>query len=114
MRGTAVVEVVAGGVRKSHANFANALALNLIESYSQLQVRDKESHKPLPRTYVKVFARMKDGRVRFYKDGYTDLRGRFDYASLSTPELDTAQKFSILVLSDHHGAVVREATPPKR
>jgi hypothetical protein len=52
--------------------------------------------------------------VRFFKDGYTDLRGGFEYTSLSTTELDFAQKFSLLILSDHHGAVVREANPPKR
>jgi hypothetical protein len=57
---------------------------------------------------------MQDGRVRFYKDGYTDLRGRFDYASLNTNELDFVQKFSLLVLNDELGAVVREANPPKR
>ena len=27
----------------------------------------------------------KNGTVRFFKDGYTDLRGRFDYASLNSP-----------------------------
>ena len=37
---------------------------------------------------MKVYARMKDGNVRFYKDGYTDLRGCFDYTSLNTNELD--------------------------
>jgi hypothetical protein len=57
---------------------------------------------------------MKDGQVRFYKDGYTDLRGRFDYTSLNTNELDFVGKFSLLVLSDEHGAVVKEASPPKR
>ncbi len=57
---------------------------------------------------------MKDGSVRFYKDGYTDLRGRFDYSSLSTNMLDGVKKFAILVLSEEHGAVVREAQPPKR
>ena len=64
--------------------------------------------------YVKVYARMADGSVRFYKDGYTDLRGRFDYGSLSTNELDAVTKFAILVLSEEHGALVREADPPKR
>ena len=29
---------------------------------------------------MKVYAQMQDGGVQFYKDGYTDLRGRFDYA----------------------------------
>ena len=44
---------------------------------------DAASGKPLPKAYVKVFARCSDGTVRFHKDGYTDLRGRFDYASVS-------------------------------
>jgi hypothetical protein len=57
---------------------------------------------------------MKDGTSRFYKDGYTDLRGRFDYTSLSTNDLDNVNKFSILVMSDELGATVREAIPPKR
>jgi hypothetical protein len=66
------------------------------------------------RLYVKVYAQMQDGTVKFHKDGYTDLRGRFDDTSLSTNELDFVKKFSLLVLSDEHGAVVREASPPQR
>ena len=45
-----------------------------------------------------VYARMKDGAVKFYKDGYTDLCGYFDYTSLNTNELDFVDRFSILVL----------------
>ena len=68
--------------------------------------------KPLPETYVKVYAKLGNGQARFYKDGYTDLRGRFDYASLNTGDLDNARDFSILVLHDRHGAAIREAKPP--
>ena len=64
--------------------------------------------------YVKVYARMNDGEIRFYKDGYTDLRGRFDYTSLNTNELDSVARFALLILSENDGAVVREADPPKR
>jgi hypothetical protein len=39
----------------------------------------------------------------FYKDGYTDLRGRFDYASLDPESLKTVEKFSIFVMSDELG-----------
>jgi hypothetical protein len=56
---------------------------------------------------------MPDGSVRFHKDGYTDLRGRFDYVSQSNRSLDGIQKFSILILSDENGAVIRQADPPK-
>ena len=76
--------------------------------------RDLKTGKPIPKTYVKVYARLRDGRVKFYKDGYTDLRGRFDYTSLNTNELDIVQRFAVLVASDKNGALVREAAPPKR
>jgi hypothetical protein len=56
----------------------------------------------------------KAGEVKFFKDGYTDLRGRFDYASLNTNELDNSERLAVLILSPDLGAVVREAAPPKR
>ena len=43
---------------------------------------------------------MNDGRVKFYKDGYTDFRGKFDYASLNTGQLDDVDRFAVLVLDD--------------
>jgi len=63
---------------------------------------------------VKVYARQQGGKVVFFKDGYTDLRGRFDYASVSTGDVGQVERFAILVLSDTAGAVVREAKPPAR
>ncbi|HUF61792.1 MAG TPA: hypothetical protein VMN36_06930, partial [Verrucomicrobiales bacterium] len=80
----------------------------------RLEVTHVQDHRPLPKVYVKVYARNQDGSVAFYKDGYTDLRGRFDYTALSTDELDRVQRFAILVLSDADGAAVREAAPPQR
>ena len=42
------------------------------------------------------------------------VRPQDAYASLNTSELDAARRFSILVMSDTHGAVIREAAPPRR
>ncbi|WP_254507916.1 hypothetical protein [Anatilimnocola floriformis] len=109
-----LVEIVAGGVTKTQAYYAHSLTLQVIENYGQVKVTQQASGKPVPKAYVKVYATMGNGEVKFYKDGYTDIRGRFDYASLSTNDLDGAQKFSLLVLSDDYGAMVREATPPQR
>ena len=64
--------------------------------------------------YVKVYSQQKDGGIKFYKDGYTDLRGRFDYASLSTGDLESVAKFSLLISSKNNGSMVREAMPPLR
>lgn len=109
-----LVEISAAGQVQSQAYYSNSLAVQVIESYGQLRVTHSDTGQPLSKVYIKVYAQMQDGSVRFFKDGYTDLRGRFEYTSLSTNELDFAQRFSLLILSDEHGAVVREASPPTR
>jgi hypothetical protein len=109
-----MVEAVAAGVRKTQAYYANTLKVQMIESYGQLLVTQAQTGKAVSGAYVKVYAKMNDGTVKFFKDGYTDLRGRFDYVSLNTNELEDSQRLAVLVLSDAFGAVVREAPPPKR
>jgi hypothetical protein len=109
-----LVEVTGAGQTRSQPYFANALTVQMLENFGQVRVTHGAENAPLSTAYVKVYARMQDGSVQFYKDGYTDLRGRFDYTSLSTDELDRVERFSLLVLSDELGAVVREAAPPKR
>ncbi len=109
-----MVEVVAGGQTKAQAYFANSLAVQVIENYGQVKVSHEKTGAAMAKVYVKTYARMKDGSVKFYKDGYTDVRGRFEYTSLNTDELDQVDRFSLLILSETDGAVVREAAPPKR
>lgn len=108
-----LVEIVAAGKTISHAYYANELNVQISENYGRLQVLHATDQRPLPMTYVKVFAEI-GGQSKFYKDGYTDLRGKFDYLSLSTSELDQASRFSILILSDEFGAAVREVKPPRQ
>jgi hypothetical protein len=78
-----LVEIVAAGQRKAQPYHANTLKLSLTENYGRLEIRDSSNNKAVGKAYVKVYARLKNGTVRFFKDGYTDLRGRFDYASLN-------------------------------
>ncbi len=109
-----LVEITGGGQTKTQAYYSNSLAVQLIENYGQLKVTHATTNKPIAKAYVKVYAQRPDGSSRFYKDGYTDLRGRFDYSSLNTNDLDAVTKFSVLVMSDEHGAIVKEANPPKQ
>lgn len=109
-----LVEITSAGETKTQTYYSHSLNVQTVENYGQVSVTHDKTKKPLSKTYVKVYARLSDGQVKFYKDGYTDVRGRFDYASLNTGELDTVQRFSLLVLSEEHGAVVREVVPPKR
>jgi len=73
-------------------------------------VDDKE--KPLMKVYVKCFAKGKSGNTFFYKDGYTDLRGRFDYATLNGSDITKIDKFAIFIMSDELGSTIKEANPP--
>ena len=109
-----MVEALGAGLRKTQGYYANTLKVSVVETYGQLTVSHAKSQQPVPGAYVKVYARMNNGETRFIKDGYTDLRGRFDYASLNTNELDHANRLAILILADDLGALVREAKPPKQ
>src|SRR5439155_1519691 len=109
-----LVEVSAAGKTRAKPYYATAMAVQTTENYGHLRVADAASGKPLPKAYVKVYARLADGSVKFHKDGYTDLRGRFDYATVSTPERQAVERFAVLVLSDERGAVIREAQPPQQ
>lgn len=108
-----IVEVIGGGKKTSAAVYANELRTTLSDSMGLLSVRHEKTGKPLSKVYVKVYADTADG-VKFFKDGYTDLRGKFDYASVSSTGLGEVRKFSILVMSEENGATVLEATVPQR
>ncbi len=109
-----MVEVTGRGQRAGVAWYANRLRVRRMESFGQVEVRAAPDGRPLPMAYVKVFARGVDGRVRFWKDGYTDLRGRFDYLSRNDRRLEEAAAFSILILHDELGAEIHTAQPPVR
>ncbi len=109
-----VIEVFGGGLTRNLVLYANSLVVNHSPNMGRLQVLTKQGLQPLEGAYVKVYSRDNSGAVKFYKDGYTDLRGQFDYTSLSTNDLDTTQRFSLLVLHPQHGTSVRESEPPKR
>ncbi|MHC4883866.1 MAG: hypothetical protein ACYTGH_02155 [Planctomycetota bacterium] len=107
-----MIEVAGAGVRRSISCFAHELAVQVVESSGQVRVAHGKTGTALSKVYVKVYARLRDGTVRFFKDGYTDLRGRFDYASLNSDLPTQVERFSILLMSEKQGAVIKEAKPP--
>ena len=112
-QGNVVVEARGAGLVRRTQSLSSSMAVQVIGSYGQVEVRSKDG-KPLPAVYVKCYARNEDGKVRFHKDGYTDLRGRFDYASVSEVGGGKPVRFSLLVLSETDGAILREVDPPTR
>lgn len=89
------------------------MKVSLFEEEAQLKISDANSVS-LSKIYVKVFARTKSKKIEFIKDGYTDLRGRFDYLVSSTVNLNDLDKLSIFIMSDDLGSLILEAQPPKR
>ncbi len=109
-----LVEINGSGKNVTRTYYANTMNVKLEENYGQIKVAEQETGKNISAAYVKVYARLQGGNVIFFKDGYTDLRGRFDYTSLNTDEITQVEKFSILIMSEKNGSVVKEANPPKR
>lgn len=109
-----MVELVAGDSRKAQAYYAHSLQVQVIEAFGQVKITTRENGQPLPKVYVKVYAKRKNQSVAFYKDGYTDLRGRFDYSSVSNKNLDGIERFALLIMSEDRGAMIQEASAPAR
>jgi len=67
-----------------------------------------------PGVYVKVYSKDKENKVSFWKDGYTDLLGRFDYITVSSNNsILNVKKLSILVLFNDSMGEIKEVKPPK-
>lgn len=109
-----IVEAAAAGLSRAETRYANDLDVTVIESYGHLRVVARDDGAPIPAAYVKVYGQVAGEGVQFYKDGYTDLRGKFDYLSLSSDLVDRVQRLGILVLTEEHGAAIREAAAPGR
>jgi len=69
-----------------------------------IQVIDSATQKPLPKTYIKVYAETRDGSITFHKDGYTDLRGKFDYLSHTATDPSTIRRLAILISHPEKGS----------
>lgn len=53
-----------------------------------------------------MFAKEKNGNESFYRDGYTDIRGVFDYALSSSSDIKEIEKFSIFISSEEKGDIL--------
>jgi hypothetical protein len=58
-----------------------------LEEFGELKVYHRETSKPLPKVYVKVFCKDSSGNEKFFRDGFTDIRGKFEYANSSGKSL---------------------------
>lgn len=107
------IQVTAGSYSKTLSYFPTNLAIRIQENYGIVKVHDLATGRPLSKVYVKCFMRDNQNKDTFYKDGYTDIRGSFDYARLNMDKLDQISKFSLLIVGDQEqGLVVKQCGKP--
>jgi len=70
--------------------------------------KDKEHFKkPIIGSYIKLYSKdARNGNSQFFKDGYTDIRGRFNYKKLSTNQLSKSSQLSMFVQTPDQGSTV--------
>ena len=107
-----LIELRSGALSVRRLSQPAGLSLELAETQGRLTARQLDG-RPAAAAYVKVYAREPGGVVRFHKDGYTDLLGRFDYGAV-TPPPPRAERFAILVLDESGRARLVEAGPGPR
>ena len=103
--------IYSDGKTKSLTYFPCAFQTFVIENIGQIKIIGPDG-KPLSKVYVKCFSLDNHGKKNFYKDGYTDMRGTFDYAALNLESKKSISKFAILVMSKDNGAQVKQLAPP--
>ena len=104
---------VSGNKKKEYETYySSLLKYSIIESIGEIKILSPEL-KPLPKVYIKCFCEDKNGNIKFYKDGFTDLRGKFNYVTLNSDLINQVQKFSILIMSKEFGSLIKKCNPPK-
>ena len=101
-----LVKVYHGTIERVISKFSSSLKVNFIDQYGILKVSTKISgQQVVPLAYVKVYARLNNSKVpTFYKDGYTDVRGEFDYCSLTTIRIKDVEQFSVFISHPNLGS----------
>ncbi len=88
------------------------LDVQVVKEFGQVRVKGPDG-KPVPGAYVKAFARGRGNEEPvFHKDGYTDRRGVFDYASVTSDAPFRPTELSVLVIHDTLGAKTFKVAPP--
>ena len=106
------LEISSGKKKENEIYNSSLLKYSIIESIGEIKVMNPQL-QPLPQVYVKCFCETNSGGIKFYKDGFTDLRGKFDYVSLNTDLVNEVKKFSILMVSKEYGSIIVACNPPK-
>ena len=106
------VEINSESMKLFGMYLSSSLHVIISENLGELKVVEN-NFKPIIKAYVKIYVELNDNQVQFYKDGYTDLNGKFNYLALNTTQLNNSKKFYIFISEENHGAIIKECNPPK-
>ena len=107
------MEINSDDIQMFKTYYSSQLKVHVNEQFGELKVHLRQTMKPLSKIYVKVFCKDASGNELFYRDGFTDIRGKFEYANSSGRSTGSVQKFAILVSHDQYGQTIKEVDPPK-
>jgi len=106
------VEIKAESLKLFDIYLSSNFNVIISENLGELKVCEN-NFKAIIKAYVKVYVELNNNQVQFYKDGYTDLNGKFNYLALNSDQLNNSKKFYIFVSEEKQGAIIKECYPPK-
>ncbi|KAK8814324.1 hypothetical protein WA158_008186 [Blastocystis sp. Blastoise] len=107
-----MIQAIGKGQTSTCCYYNNGFDVNLYRNNGYLILRHKETQKPIPCAYVKVYVKDKSDKISFLKDGYTDITGGFDYCSVSNNLLESTTKIAIYICTSSLGSTTKEVLPP--
>lgn len=75
----------------------NDLNITVLNDQGRIKVSKNGAAAGLSRVYVKVFAKNHSGTSSFYRDGYTDAAGGFNYFDVKTARISNIAQFAVYV-----------------
>ncbi|MGD7653657.1 MAG: hypothetical protein ACQCXQ_10610, partial [Verrucomicrobiales bacterium] len=103
-KGNILAFAESGDLKSTAIVASDALEITHQPLHRTIRITDSATGKPLPKTYIKVYTQDHNGETRFHKDGYTDLRGLFDYLSHTGRDASNVKRIAILASHPDLGA----------
>ena len=108
-----LIEVNYESIKLLDLYLSSNLYIMITESIGELRVLD-QNLKPLVKAYVKVYAKSdEENTILFYKDGYSDMNGKFNYLIMNNNLIKQIKKFYVYISEVNHGDTIKEFFPPK-
>lgn len=108
-----MIVLVLGSTASVRLNYLNNnMEVSFFEQEGIIKVKSTAG-KGIPRAYVKCMVKKQNGDIEFYKDGFTNILGVFDYFSLNNLALqESAKQIAVFVNHEEFGSFVGNCATP--